>query len=374
MIAKDNTVSTDVSTVLSFDNKHILLFPAQRTVPCVRPAHRTVLRVRPQLLQQDQAEFEFLAFLLDDGREDGAGEEGQDGGQGDEAGGDQGREAGYQTGPEVGDQDRCEEDRCQKHQERRQGSEEFHGAVVLEEAEDGRQDFHAVRVGVEFGMAALGAVAVVDDDVLELHVLVDRVDGHLGLDLEAFREDREALDEEVAEGAAAGHDVPDLRSEEVVDAAAHEGVSEVVEGPLVLLKISGGQAVSYDHVRIPRQDRLHHLRAALGGIGVVPVHHDVTLGVDLAEHAADDVSFALLVFLPHDRAGGRGDLPGPVGGVVVVYVDYCFGEAAAPVADDFVDGGGFIVAGDQHCDLVHDCLYLCCDHPGTVPGSAIMQR
>ena len=46
-----------------------------------------------------------------------------------------------------------------------------------------------------------------------------------------------------------------------------------------------------------------HLAGGFGGIGVVAVYHEVALGVDLPEHAADDIALALLVFVAHHGAG-----------------------------------------------------------------------
>ena len=89
-----------------------------------------------------------------------------------------------------------------------------------------------------------GAVAVLDWHLIESQVVVQRVDGHLRLNLETTREHGIGLDEGEAERAVSGHDVGDMRTEQVVDGAAHETVAEIVERALILLEVCGGEAVA----------------------------------------------------------------------------------------------------------------------------------
>lgn len=74
------------------------------------------------------------------------------------------------------------------------------------------------------------------------------MDCHLGLDLEASREYGIGLDEGEVERAVSGHDIGDVRIEQAVDGTADQPVAEVVEGPLVLLEVGGGEPVADDHV------------------------------------------------------------------------------------------------------------------------------
>lgn len=88
----------------------------------------------------------------------------------------------------------------------------------------------------------------------------------------------------------------------------------------------------------------------LGGIGVVAVHHDVVVGVHVAQHLAHDVALAL----PPLRAYGgpmlARDGTGAVRGVVVVYVHLGIRQGGAEVVHHLGDGHGLVVAGDEHGD------------------------
>ena len=135
-------------------------------------------------------------------------------------------------------------------------------------------------------------------------------------------------------------------------------IAEVVEGPLVLLKIGGGQPVPHHHVGAPVQHPVHHLPGGGNGIGVVPVQHQITLGVDLPEHPADHVALPLLVLLPHHGAGRPGQVPGAVGGVVVVDVDRRLRQDGGDVPDHLGDGLALVIAWDQHGDGIHGASLL----------------
>ena len=58
-----------------------------------------------------------------------------------------------------------------------------------------------------------------------------------------------------------------------------------------------------DHVELLGEQQVDHRRRGLGIVGQVAVGHDVDVGVDVGEHAADDMAFALLALGADDRAG-----------------------------------------------------------------------
>ena len=135
---------------------------------------------------------------------------------------------------------------------------------------------------------------------------------------------------------------------------AHQLVAEVVEGPLVLRKVGGREPVAHHHVHSPVQHLGDHFRGKLRRIGVVPVHHQVALGVDLPEHAADHVALALLVLMAHHSPGSRGDLRRAVGGVVVIYInDAAFRQHRLEVRHHLGNGFALIIAGNQYRYLIH---------------------
>ena len=65
------------------------------------------------------------------------------------------------------------------------------------------------------------------------------MDGHLRLDLESAGQDRVGFHETEGECAVPSHDVGDMGAEQAIDRASDQSVSEVVEGPLVLLEVRG---------------------------------------------------------------------------------------------------------------------------------------
>ena len=137
--------------------------------------------------------------------------------------------------------------------------------VVFVQPHNGAQHFEAVGIGVELAFAARRAVAVFNDDVLDAHVALNRMDGHFGFDLKAARQHRVRLDKLEAEGAVARHDILDLAAEQAVDAKAHKAVAEIVERALVLCKISAGQTVAHHHIRPALAHGAHHLGRSFGG-------------------------------------------------------------------------------------------------------------
>ena len=236
-------------------------------------------------------------------------------------------------------------------------AEEGHGAVVAEQARDGRQHEHAVGEGGQLALRALGPVAVVDGHVGHPPAAVHRPDGDLGLYLEAAAHDGHGLHEGAGEGAVARHDVLEGVAVDHLDEPAHQVVAEVVEGPLVLLAVGAvGDAVAHGHVRLVGRQGRDEVAGGLGRVGVVAVDHEVVLGVDVAEHAPHHVALALAGLPAHHRPGRRGDVRGAVGGVVVVDVDRRLGQRRAEVGHHAGDGGRLVVARNEH------------GHPLAAPG------
>ena len=157
----------------------------------------------------------------------------------------------------------------------------------------------------------------------------------------------------VAERPVARHDVPDIRVEQPVDRVADQTVAEAVETPFVFLKISGGKPVSDHHIRLPVKDRLTHGGRCICGVGGVTIHHQVALGIDLPEHAADHIAFALFVFVADDRTGVGSDGGGIIRAVVVVHIDHRVRQLRTETGNDLPDRCRFIEAGNEDCDFIH---------------------
>ena len=155
------------------------------------------------------------------------------------------------------------------------------------------------------------------------------------------------------EGPVACHNILDIRVKEPVNTVFYERISKIVEGPLVFRIVSGGQPVAHDHIGLAFRDLADHLRGRLSRIGVVAVHHDVDLRVDLPEHSPDDIALALLVLMAHHSAGRRRKLRRPVRGIVVIDIDHRLRQDSPEILHDLFYRFAFIVAGDKHRYLIH---------------------
>lgn len=164
-----------------------------------------------------QPHLEVLLVFPGHGFKEHAREQGYQRRQNDEAGDDQRREFRHKTGLIELNQYGNQEDNAENREGRRQNAEEFHRSVCTEQPEDGTDDLEAVGIGVQLADASLRAVAVLDQLVFDEHVLVSRVNAHLGLDLEALGQNREGLNEFIAEGPVTSHDVLDIHLEQMID-------------------------------------------------------------------------------------------------------------------------------------------------------------
>lgn len=99
------------------------------------------------------------------------------------------------------------------------------------------------------------------------------------------------------------------------------------------------------------------MRTIWGGrlcrVGVVAVGHQVAVRVNLAEHAADHIPFALAVFPPHNGPGLGGQLCRAVGGIVVVHIDVRLGQGGPVILHHLRHRLFLVVAGNEHCYLSH---------------------
>ena len=98
------------------------------------------------------------------------------------------------------------------------------------------------------------------------------------------------------------------------------------------------------------EQHVHHAACAGRVVGAVAVDQHVHLRLDVREHAAHDVAFALMSLGADDRAGLRCALARRVARVVVVDVDRRLGQGGGEVAHDAGDRLRLVVAGDEHCD------------------------
>ena len=115
---------------------------------------------------------------------------------------------------------------------------------------------------------------------------------------------------------------------------------------LLLLVATGAD----DHVELLVEEHLDHRRGGGGIVGQIAVGHDIDVGVDVGEHAADDVALALLALGADDGAGLGGGRYGAVAAIVVVDVDGGAGQRLPEAGDRGRDRRFLVVAGQKHGD------------------------
>lgn len=277
---------------------------------------------------------------------------------------DQRGESGHHAGvPEV-HRHRAAQHDANDAEDAADAAEEWERLVFADHAENGAHHLDTVAHSIELADRPLGAIPILNRHLIKAEVVVQRVDGHLGFDLEAARQHRIGLDEGERESPVTGHNVGDIGVEQAVDGTANQTVAEVVEGPLVLLEVRGAQSVADHHV-VAFEDFVHHGRRGVGGIRIITVGHDIHVSIDVFEHGANHVALALARLLADDRAFARRYLGGAVGGVVVVYVHVGIGQRRFEVAHHLADGDFLVIARKKHRNgnvriLKHTSYYSFC--------------
>ena len=123
-------------------------------------------------------------------------------------------------------------------------------------------------------------------------------------------------------------------------------------------KAAPGSAVANDfyamldrHVGALGQERVDELWRVVGIVGAVAVGHDVEIGVEVGEHAPDDVALALTRLAVHLGAGQTRLAGGAIGGVVVEDDDPGTRQGRLKAAHHRGDGGFLVEARQQHDDV-----------------------
>jgi hypothetical protein len=174
------------------------------------------------------------------------------------------------------------------------------------------------------------------------------VDAHLGLDLETRREHRKALGEAPRKGAVSREDIGEASAEQAGEQAGEQLVAQHVAAAIGLLRLMS--PASDHHVELVGDQQVDHRLRASRIVGEIAVRHQIDVGVDVGEHASDDVALALLPLRADDRSGFGGDLAGPVAAVVVVDVDGRRRQRLAKAADRRADRRFLVEAGQKHGD------------------------
>src|SRR5687767_10023705 len=173
-----------------------------------------------------------------------------------------------------------------------QTTEEGEWLVRTEQVKDLEADREAIAVRPQLGEAALGSRAVFDVHLGDRHVVEERLDGHLRLDLEAARDNWQDPRDLGRERAVARENVCQPRAPNDADDLAEDHVARVMETP-ERASLGTTQPRAYDHVARTIEDRLDEVRDAVRRVRRVRVEHDVDISFDPLEHRANDVAFSL---------------------------------------------------------------------------------
>ena len=215
------------------------------------------------------------------------------------------------------------------------------------------QHLEAVGKCIKLGFASFRSVTIIHDHILDLQIVIDRMDGHLRLNLKPGGQHRKCLHESVAESTVSGHDILDLTVKKPVDAAAHDGIAEIMKRPFVLCKIRGRKPVPHHHVRIVAKHLVRHLAGILHRVGVIAVHHDIALRLDFPEHTPDHISFPLHMLIPDHGSRLFCKFHSPVTGIIVIHINHCLRQRALRVLHHLGYGFLLVIARNQNRYFIH---------------------
>ena len=168
--------------------------------------------------------------------------------------------------------------------------EEGHRPVVAEEQQDRPRDPGAVADDAQVRGRCLRSRPDLVRDLADPIAPLRGLDRQLDLDLEVARRQRQALDQEAAEGAIARQDVRDPDRQRRAKDPREDDVAEVVDR--VRARPAAHRPRTDDHVRLAVEDRLDERVDGVGRELVVAVGEDVDVGLDVAERGPDGEALA----------------------------------------------------------------------------------
>ena len=116
-----------------------------------------------------------------------------------------------------------------------------------------------------------------------------------------------------------------------------------------------GLARADDHIQILAHQPCNERRCGGGFIGRVTVRHDIDIGLNVGEHAADDMTLALHPFGADNRPGGAGGVNRRVAAVIVININGGTGQRGAEIGNSLPNRCGFVVAREDHGDAGNGC-------------------
>lgn len=104
------------------------------------------------------------------------------------------------------------------------------------------------------------------------------------------------------------------------------------------------------HVQLLAEQLAHQRWRGSRVVRRVAIDQHIDVGVHIGKTAAHHIALALQRHAPHLRAGRYGDRRGGIAGVVVQHMDGRPRQRHGKITDHCGNGGGLVVAGQQHGD------------------------
>jgi hypothetical protein len=228
-----------------------------------------------------------------------------------------------------------------------EAAEEGQRLVRTEQVKDLESDREAIAVRAELREAALRSRTVFDVHLGDRHVVEERLDRHLGLDLETTRHDGQNPRDLRCEGPVAREHVGQARAPDEADDPAEDDVACVVEAPK-RAGLGAPQSRAHDHVTGAIEHRLDEVRDLVRWIRRVRIEHDVDVGLDLLEHCSHDVALTQPANPNNADALLRSDSRRTIGAVVVEDNDRGIGTARPHIIDDGANRRLFVEARQKY--------------------------
>ena len=116
--------------------------------------------------------------------------------------------------------------------------------------------------------------------------------------------------------------------------------------PLNFREIRRRQTVADHHINLFVQHQIRHFSGVFSRIRIVAVYHNIASGINFSKHAANDITFALLIFMTHNRTRCFRDFIRMIGGIVVIDVNDSFRQNLLEIGDNFFNCLAFVIAGN----------------------------
>ena len=159
---------------------------------------------------------------------------------------------------------------------------------------------------------------------------MQRVERHVCFDLEAFHQNRICFDEPPAKRAYFAHNVDQISIEELVDHELYEPIAEIVERPLVFVRVMSARTpVTHNHVYTAFNNWIDQISCLMGRISHICIDEQIDIGINRHECASQSIALALPAFIEHSskaRKVGQSSLRyrfGPVGRIVIDDINPC---------------------------------------------------